>query len=78
MRSLHTVWNDFSSQVQAPNPNADVIHTSADLLHRPGGTERYVAVADGGSHQKGAAYLPPGQIATWGRGIALVARTLSS
>jgi len=26
----------------------------------------------------GTAYLPAGQIAAWGRGIALVARTLSS
>jgi hypothetical protein len=44
----------------------------------PGGTERCVAEPMADHTSSGAAYLPAGQIAAWGRGIALVARTLSS
>ena len=77
VRSLHTVWNDFQIQVQAPNPNADVIHTSLIYFIDPQGRERYVASPMVDHTKKGVAYLPPGQLATWGKGIALVTRAAS-
>ena len=66
--ALQAVWQAYHVEVQAPSPDSDIVHTSAVYFIGPGGTERYVAVpmAD---HTSSAA---------WGRGIALVARTLSS
>jgi hypothetical protein len=58
--------------------DADIVHTSAVYFIGPGGTERYLAEPMADHTSSGAAYLPAGQIAAWGRGIALVARTLSS
>jgi cytochrome oxidase Cu insertion factor (SCO1/SenC/PrrC family) len=34
--SLRAVWNAHDVYVQAPNPNADIVHTSVVLFHRPG------------------------------------------
>ena len=65
-------------EVQAPSPDVDIVHTSAVYFIGPGGTERYLAEPMADHASSGAAYLPAGQIAAWGRGIALVARTLSS
>jgi len=44
----------------------------------PDGTERYVAAPMADRTSNGTAYLPASQIAAWGNGIALVARTLTS
>ena len=44
----------------------------------PGGTERYLATPMADHTSNGTAYLPADQIAAWGRGIALIAKTLSS
>jgi cytochrome oxidase Cu insertion factor (SCO1/SenC/PrrC family) len=75
--SLHAVWNNYEIEVRAPNKNADVIHTSLVYFIDPQGKERYVAAPMVDHTKKGAAYLPPGQLATWGRGIALVAHDSS-
>jgi cytochrome oxidase Cu insertion factor (SCO1/SenC/PrrC family) len=75
--SLHAVWNDYEVQVQAPNKDADVIHSSLIYFIDPRGKERYVAAPMVDHTKKGAAYLPPGQLAEWGQGIALVARDSS-
>jgi cytochrome oxidase Cu insertion factor (SCO1/SenC/PrrC family) len=76
--ALRAVWHAYHVEVQAPGPDADIVHTSAVYFIGPDGTERYLAapMADHGS--SGTAYLPAGQITAWGRGIALVARTLIS
>ena len=47
------------------------------VLHRPGGRERYLAEPMADHTTCGAAYLPAGQIAAWGQGIAQVARALA-
>lgn len=75
--SLRPVWNAYQVQVDAPNPNADVIHTSLIYVIDPSGRERYVAEPMVDHTKKGAAYLPPGQLAAWSRGIALVARSVT-
>jgi hypothetical protein len=76
--ALRAVGRACGVAVQAPSPDADIVHTSAVYFIGPGGTERYLAEPMADHTSSGAAYLPAGQIAAWGRGIALVARTLSS
>jgi cytochrome oxidase Cu insertion factor (SCO1/SenC/PrrC family) len=71
--SLRAVWNDYQIQVQAPSRNADVIHTSLIYFISPQGKERYAAAPMVDHTMKGTAYLPASQLASWGRGIALVA-----
>jgi len=75
--SLRSVWKNYEVQVQAPSRNADVIHTSLVYFIDPRGRERYVAVPTVDHTAKGASYLRPGQLASWGRGIALVARAVT-
>jgi cytochrome oxidase Cu insertion factor (SCO1/SenC/PrrC family) len=75
--SLHKVWSDYEIQVQAPNPDADVIHTSLIYFIDPQGKERYVAAPMVDHTKSGTAFLPPGQLADWGTGIALVTRAAS-
>jgi cytochrome oxidase Cu insertion factor (SCO1/SenC/PrrC family) len=77
LRDLRTVWSNYQVMVQAPSRNADVIHTSLIYFIDPQGKERYVAAPMVDHTAKGVAYLPPGQLAAWGRGIALVARAVS-
>jgi len=73
-----SVWRDYNVEVEAPNPNADIIHTSVIYFIGPSGTERYVASPMADYTKSGSAYLPAGRLAEWGRGIALVAQTLAS
>jgi cytochrome oxidase Cu insertion factor (SCO1/SenC/PrrC family) len=75
--ALQAVWHAYHVEVQAPNPNADIVHTSAVYFIGPGGTERYLAIPMADHTTGGTAYLPAGQIAAWGHGIALVAKTLT-
>jgi protein SCO1/2 len=74
--ALRQVWNAYQVQVVAPSPNKDVIHTSLVYFIDPAGRERYVASPMADHTAAGTAFLPPGQLASWGRGIALVARAL--
>ena len=76
--ALQAVWRAYDVEVQAPSPDADIVHTSVLYFIGPGGTERYLAVPMADHASSGTAYLPAGQLAAWGRGIALVARTLAS
>jgi cytochrome oxidase Cu insertion factor (SCO1/SenC/PrrC family) len=78
VRSLRTVWANYQVEVRAPSRNADVIHTSLIYFIDPKGKERYVAAPTVDHTAKGAAFLPPGQLASWGRGIALVARAVNA
>ena len=75
--SLATVWQAYNVAVEAPNRNADIIHTSVMYFIDPQGQERYVASPMADHTQAGSSYLPAGQLAAWGQGIALVARHLT-
>lgn len=76
--ALRAVWRAYNVEVEAPSPDADIVHTSVVYFIGPDGAERYVAAPMADHTSSGAAYLPAGQIAAWGRGIALLARTLTS
>ena len=75
---LRAVWHVYHVEVQAPSPDADIVHTSAVYFIGPGGTERYVTDPMVDHTSNGTAYLPAGQITAWGHGIAMVAKTLTS
>jgi cytochrome oxidase Cu insertion factor (SCO1/SenC/PrrC family) len=76
--ALQAVWRAYNVEVEAPSPDADIIHTSALYFIGPDGTERYVATPMADHTSNDTAYLPSGQITAWGRGIALIASTLTS
>ncbi len=76
--ALRAVWRGYHVEVQAPSPDADIIHTSVVYFIDPDGTERYAADPMADHTSSGTAYLPASQITAWGRGIALVAGTLTS
>ena len=73
---LRSVWQGYHIAVDAPNPNADVQHTSAVYLIDQHGRERYLAMPVADHTKSGSAYLPADQLASWGHGIALLARNL--
>jgi len=74
---LREVWNGYEIAVQAPNPDADIVHTSAVYFIDPAGRERFIAAPMADHTSSGASYLPAGQITAWGQGIAQVARALT-
>jgi len=74
---LREVWNGYEIAVQAPNPDADIVHTSAVYFIDPAGRERFIAAPMTDHTSSGASYLPAGQITAWGQGIAQVARALT-
>ena len=76
--TLASVWTSYGVQVDAPNPTADVIHSSFAYFIDPSGHERYLGSPQDDHRANGEAYLPGNQIAEWGQGIALVARSTSS
>jgi cytochrome oxidase Cu insertion factor (SCO1/SenC/PrrC family) len=75
--SLVTVWQAYDVAVEAPSPNADVIHSSVMYFIDPGGRERYVASPMADHTKARSSYLPADQLAAWGQGIAQVARQLA-
>jgi cytochrome oxidase Cu insertion factor (SCO1/SenC/PrrC family) len=76
LNSLQATWRDYDVAVAAPNPKADIVHTSVMYFIGPDGRERYIALPVDDHNTSGTAYLPPGQIAAWGRGVAQVAGSL--
>jgi cytochrome oxidase Cu insertion factor (SCO1/SenC/PrrC family) len=74
--SLAAVWQDYEIAVDAPGPDADVIHSAQMYFIDPQGRERFVADPMVDHTAAGSSYLPAGQLASWGHGIALVARQL--
>lgn len=75
--SLRAVWEAYNIEVEAPSPNADIIHSSAMYFIDPGGHERYLASPMVDHTTSGSSYLPANQLAAWGQGIAQVARQLA-
>jgi cytochrome oxidase Cu insertion factor (SCO1/SenC/PrrC family) len=78
LAALHAAWRGYGVEVEAPSPTADVIHSSYVYFLDPSGTERYLGSPTEDHTRSGAAYLPGGQLAAWGRGIAAVARSLGA
>jgi cytochrome oxidase Cu insertion factor (SCO1/SenC/PrrC family) len=76
VNSLQAAWRAYGVAVVAPNPDADIVHTSVIYFIGPDGRERYIAVPMDDHTTLGSAYLPPGQITAWGRGIAQIAGSL--
>lgn len=74
--ALRAVWDDYRVQVQAANPDADIVHTSVVYFIDPSGRERFLASPMVDHTSSGASYLPADQVSAWGQGIAQVARTL--
>jgi protein SCO1/2 len=77
LTALQAAWRDYGIEVQAPSPNADIIHTSAVYFLGPTGQEMFLASPMADHTRKGTAYLPASQLAGWGHGIALLARYLA-
>jgi protein SCO1 len=75
--ALQASWRDYHIAVQAPNPNADIVHTSAIYFIDPQGREAFLASPMVDHTSKGVAFLPASQLTAWGHGIALVARHLA-
>ena len=75
--ALRTAWRDYDIQVEVPNPNADIIHTSAVYFIDARGGERFLATPMADHTANGTAYLPPSQIAAWAGGIARLAEDLA-
>jgi len=75
--SLQAVWRAYNVGVDAPGPNADVLHSSVMYFIDRQGRERYLASPMVDHSPAGSAYLPADQLAAWGQGIAQVARHLA-
>jgi cytochrome oxidase Cu insertion factor (SCO1/SenC/PrrC family) len=75
--TLQATWHAYNIQVQAPNPNADIVHTSAVYFIDAKGTERFLATPMVDRTASGTSYLPPAQIAAWAGGIARLARDMA-
>ena len=74
---LRAVWNAYDVAVQAPGPDADIVHSSLVYFIDRAGRERYLASPRADHTASGTSYLPAGQLAAWGQGIAQVARALA-
>lgn len=73
---LKKVWRNYGVAVAAPNPNADIVHTSVIYFIDPAGHERYIATPVDQRNSAGNSFLPAAALESWGRGIALVAQSL--
>jgi protein SCO1 len=75
--ALQTAWRDYNIAVQAPSPNADIIHTSSVYFIDAQGRERFVASPMVDHTASGTSYLPLVQISAWAGGIATLARDMA-
>ncbi len=75
--ALQTAWRDYNIEVLAPNPNADIIHTSSLYFIDAKGAERFFASPMVDHTAGGTAYLPLAQISGWASGIARLAGDLA-
>jgi cytochrome oxidase Cu insertion factor (SCO1/SenC/PrrC family) len=74
---LRKIWDGYDIAVQAPSPDADIVHTSALYFIDPASRERFIAAPMADHTSAGTSYLPAGQISAWGQAIAQVARALA-
>jgi cytochrome oxidase Cu insertion factor (SCO1/SenC/PrrC family) len=76
--ALQAAWRNYNIAVEAPNPDADIVHTSVLYFIDPRGREVFLASPMVDHTKKGTAYLPAAQITQWAKGIALIARHLTA
>jgi protein SCO1 len=74
--ALQAAWRHYHIEVAAPNPNADILHTSAVYFIDPHGRERFLASPMVDHTKAGTAYMPLRETADWGHGIAILTRSL--
>ena len=74
---LQTAWRNYNVEVQAPNPNADIIHTSSVYFIDAQGRERFLATPMVDHTANGTSYLPLAQVSDWAGGIARLASDLA-
>ena len=77
LSALRTAWHHYNIEVQAPGPNADIIHTSMLYFIDAKGTERFIASPMVDHTASGTAYLPLAQVSDWASGIARLADDLA-
>src|SRR5215472_10576170 len=75
--ALQTTWRNYNVEVSAPNPNADIIHTSAVYFIDARGRERFLASPMVAHTANGTSYLPLAQISDWAGGIARLVTDLT-
>jgi hypothetical protein len=63
-------WHFFTG------PGGDLVHTATVYFIGPHGIERYTAAPPPEPAGGSTAYLPPGEISGWGKGIAQVVRAM--
>ena len=71
--ALRAVWHEYGIAVTASGPGGDLVHTATVYFIGPHGIERYTAAPPAEPVGSSTAYLPPGEISGWGKGIAQVA-----
>jgi cytochrome oxidase Cu insertion factor (SCO1/SenC/PrrC family) len=71
--ALRAVWREYGVAVAASGPGGDIVHTATVYFIGPHGIERYTAAPPDEPAGSSTAYLPPGEISGWGKGIAQVA-----
>jgi len=76
--ALTAVWRGYHIEVEAPSPDADIVHTSAVYFIDAQGREAFLASPMADHTANGTAYLPAAQISQWAKGIALLARHLTT
>jgi hypothetical protein len=72
LASLRAARDSYQIALPAPSRTADVAHASLVHFIDSSGRERYVAVPMDEHTASKKAYLPAGDLAAWGRGVALV------
>lgn len=68
--ALERVWQRYNIAVQVDPKTGEVLHTTPMYFIGPHGNERAVAAPSAETLPNGHGYLPAGQIAQWGGGIA--------
>ncbi len=76
--ALEAVWRHYGVQVEVRDPNADIVHSSFVYFIGSDGRERYLAAPTDDHTADGTAYLPPGSLTSWGKGIALVIHSMTN
>ena len=80
LATLRHIWSVYDIEVETRIVHGQwtVVHSSLVYFIGPNGNERYLASPFDHRTKSGTAYLPADQLGSWARGIALVARDLSS